>query len=256
MGRGRCLVILRSIRMYLGPMRDGKSGAWRVFPHDPIEKLSANLWRVEGPVPKGPLRRVMTLVRRTNGDVVIHNGIALEDAAMKEIEAWGEPRFLVVPNRYHRLDAAAYKARYPKLFVVCPRGAMKAVRHVVEVDGSYADFPSGDDVGLEYVDGVREAEGVMRVRSEEGTTLVFNDLVFNMPNRPGFSGAVLRMLGSSGGPRVTRIFRMMIMKDGTALRKDLERLAAEPKLTRIIVSHEKVISERPADVLHAVAASL
>ena len=46
------------------------------------------------------------------------------------------------------------------------------------------------------------------------------------------------------------------MKDRAALRKDIERLAAEPKLTRIIVSHEKVITERPAEVLDAVAASL
>ena len=37
---------------------------WKVLPHHPIEKLEPNLWRVEGTVPKMPLRRVMTLVEQ------------------------------------------------------------------------------------------------------------------------------------------------------------------------------------------------
>src|SRR6266487_1254145 len=76
---------------------------WTVLSHGPIEKLESNVWRVQGTMPMGP-PRVMVLVRLGDGRVIVHNGIALEEERMKEIEAWGQPAFLVVPNAGHRMD--------------------------------------------------------------------------------------------------------------------------------------------------------
>ena len=90
-------------------MTDAKNG-FKVLPHGSIEVLSDNLWRVEGELPNIPIRRVMTLVRLSTGDVLIHNAIMLEDDLMHRIEAWGRPTWLVVPNGGHRMDAPAMKA--------------------------------------------------------------------------------------------------------------------------------------------------
>src|SRR5205085_669793 len=108
---------------------------WTVLPHGRIEKLAENLWRVEGGVPKLPLRRVLVVARLGDGRLLFHNAVALEEAAMREIEAWGTPAFLVVPNGWHRLDANVYKQRYPELRVLCPRGARLRVSRAVPVDG-------------------------------------------------------------------------------------------------------------------------
>lgn len=224
--------------------------------HGGIEKLTENLWRVEGTLPNMALKRVMTIAKRRDGRLVVHNAIALDEAAMKEIEAWGKPAFLIVPNGYHRLDAKAFAARYPAMQILCPKGARAKVEEVVKVSGSYEDFPSDPDVALEYVDGVKGAEGVMRVKSADGTTLVLNDVVFNMPHMPGFAGFVMRMLGSSGGPRVTRIAKMFLVKDRRACKESLEKLAATPDLRRVVVSHHQTIASAPADALRAAAASL
>lgn len=232
---------------------------WKVLPHGPIEKLADNLWRVEGSLPNMPLKRVMTVARRRDGRLVVHNAIALEEPAMREIEAWGTPAFLVVPNGWHRLDAPAFKARYPQITVLCPRGARKKVAEVVAVDGTYDDFPRDDDsVTLEHVPGVRDVEGVMTVRSSDGaTTLVFNDLLFNMPHLPGVQGLVLRYVtASSGGPRIARIARIAMVRDKAAVRGALERLADTPGLARVIVSHHETIAADPARALRAVAATL
>lgn len=230
---------------------------WQVLPHDPIDKLAPDVWRVQGELANMPLLRVMTIARMSDGRLVIHNGIALEDAAMSEIEAFGEPAFLIVPNGYHRLDAPAYRERYPNIQVLCPSGARKKVAQVVPVSGSYRDFPADAKVELREVDGVGQAEGVMLVHSDDGTTLVINDLVFNMPHVPGFTGFIFRHLTqSSGGPRVTRIVRWFIMKDRRAVRAELERLADIPDLRRIIVSHHLVIDDQPAEVLRRVARTL
>jgi hypothetical protein len=201
---------------------------WRVLAHDPIEKLEDNLWRVEGAIDGMPLRRVMTIAKRSDGKLVIHNAIALEEGAMNDIEAFGEPAYLVVPNGYHRIDAPRFKARYPSIRVVCPKGARAKVAKVVPVDLDYSSYPADADVTLEPLAGVGDAEGIMMIRSSNRVTLVFNDMLFNMPHLPGAQGFIMKhVFGSSGGPKVPRVARLFIMKDKAAFR---HRLASRDDL--------------------------
>src|SRR5688572_23157843 len=137
---------------------------WTVLPHGPIEKLESNLWRVEGKMPDGRTQRSMIAARLRDGGLVIHNAIALGDAEMKELEGFGTPKVLVVPNGFHRQDARIYKERYPGLRVVCPAGARKRVEQVVKVDAALEEESGDDDVCIEMVDGVKQ-EGMMTVRS-------------------------------------------------------------------------------------------
>ncbi|HEV3189024.1 MAG TPA: hypothetical protein VGY54_00935, partial [Polyangiaceae bacterium] len=133
---------------------------WTVCPHGPIEKVSENLWRVAGPFPGAPFPRTMIVIRLADGRLVIHNGIALDDGEMKELEAWGTPAFLVVPSGAHRMDAKIYKNRYPGIRVVGPVGAKAKIEEVVKVDASEVDF--GDaNVRYELVAGTGEREGVL-----------------------------------------------------------------------------------------------
>ena len=228
---------------------------WRVLPHGPIEKLSDRVWRVEGEVPGMPLKRVMTVAKRADGGLVIHNAIALDDAGMAQIEQWGPVRVIVVPNGYHRLDARVFAQRFPEARVICPAGARKKIEEVVAVGGTYADEPDDSHVRYETLDGTRQSEGAMIVRDTAGTTVVLNDIVFNMPHQHGFSGFVLKHLtGSSGGPKISRIGRWFLAREKPALKAHLERLASLDGLKRVIVSHHQVI-DQPA-VLRDVAATL
>jgi hypothetical protein len=189
------------------------------------------------------LKRVMTIARTHDGDLVIHNGIALEEPAMRELEAWGRPAFLLVPNGMHRLDAPAYKHRYPELRVLAPRGAHKAVSEVVKVDGAYEDFPKRDDVQLQSLAGVGDVEGAMIVHSRDGVSVVLNDAVFNMDRKRDVLGFLFTtIMGSAPGPRVSRLARAMLVKDRGALKRDLLAFADLPDLQRLIVAHEKIAS--------------
>jgi hypothetical protein len=216
---------------------------WKVLPHQPIEKLAANLWRVQGSLPGMSLKRTMVIVRLQDGRLVIHNGIALDAAAMEQIEGWGQPAFLIVPNGGHRLDAAAYKARYPKLKVLCPRGSRERIEQVITVDGTYEDFPADEAVRFEMLHGIADTEGAMIVRSEDGDSVVLNDVMFNMDRKRDPLGFFFTtLLGSAPGPRVSRLAKLLYVKDKKALRQDFSRYAELPSLTRVIVAHEKVAS--------------
>jgi hypothetical protein len=185
----------------------------------------------------------MTVARRADGRLVLHSAIALRDSEMRELEAFGEPSFLLVPNAFHRLDAPAYKKRYPKLTVLTPRGSRRKVGEVVEVNGSYQDFPDDPQVELVSLPGVADVEGAMFVRSSDGLTVVLNDVVFNMDRKKDALGFVITsLLGSAPGPRVSRLAKALMVKDKRALRAELERFAELPDLVRLVVSHEKVAS--------------
>lgn len=234
-----------------------KVSDWKVGEHGPIQKLEPNLWRVEGEVAGTSLRRVMVLARMADGGVVVHNGVALEEYLMREIDAWGEVRYVVVPNAYHRLDCARFKRRYPDAKIVCPRAAVKRVTELVPVQLTFDKFPSDEDVVLRHIDGTNEAEGVMIVNHEASSSVVLNDLVFNMPHVPGVIGWALRHLTkSTGGPVISRIARMLVVKDKAAVRRELETLAATPGLSRVVVAHHEVIDEQPEVVLKRLAATL
>jgi hypothetical protein len=226
---------------------------WQVHPHKPIEKLEPNLWRVEGDIPGANGTRVMTLARLADGSLLIHNAIALEDELMREIEAFGTPAILVVPNGFHRLDAKVYKQRYPSLRVVCPTGSRAKVEQVVKVDASYADAVGDTSVRLFHLDGTKEREGCLQVDSGGKSTVVFNDVVNNLPKMGGLFGF---LLAPTGKPSVPRLARWLTISDKGALKAHLEKVAATPNLERIIVSHGAVMASQASDVLRGVAAAL
>jgi hypothetical protein len=226
---------------------------WTVLPHRPLEKLTDNLWTVEGTMPDGKTTRVMSLARLRDGRVVVHNGIALEEPLMKEIEAWGTPSFIAVPNGFHRQDARIYKQRYPNAKVLAPRGSAKKVGAVVAVDGTYDDAPKDEDVRMAHLDGCKEVEGMMEVRSKDGATLIFNDVLCNMPQMGGVIGFMLAPTGTASVPRV---MRWLAVKQKGAFKGHLERLASTPDLKRIIVAHGSIIGAAPGQTLKTAAAAV
>jgi hypothetical protein len=219
---------------------------WTVQPHRPIEKLESNLWRVEGDLPTGGGTRVMTLAKLASGGLLVHNAIALEEEHMKEIEAFGTPEYIIVPNGFHRLDCKVFKQRYPNAKVLCPSAAMKKVKQVVEVAGTLDDGPKDPNVRLAHLDGTKHHEGIVEVKSGASTTIIFNDVINNLPKLGGMIGV---MLSPTGRPAVPRIFRWFFVKDKKAFMSGIETIAATPDLKRVIMSHGKMFTDKPGDAL-------
>jgi len=108
---------------------------WTVLPHGSLSEIDDGILTVTGRIhmPLVDLERRMTVVRLDDGSSIIYSAIALDEGQMNQIEAFGMPRYLVVPGDAHRLDAKIYKQRYPDLQVVTPPGALKRVAEAVPV---------------------------------------------------------------------------------------------------------------------------
>ena len=237
---------------------DSHATDWLVLPHDPLQELTENLWRVEGALPHFSMRRVMSVVRLQDGQLLIHSAIALDEASMKRLEAWGEPAILLIPHGRHRMDAARYKHRYPALRVFAPPAVLKKAREVVKVDGTLADVPLDARTSLELLDGTGEAEFALIVDSNDGLSVVLTEVVFDLePPKSALLRAAIKLTGFGPGPVVTPVVKLELVKHKTALAAHLQRLAALPKLTRLIVGHSRMsIGPAAANALRQAAAGL
>jgi len=231
---------------------------WLVMPHDPIQELAENLWRVEGALPHFSMRRVMTVVRLRDGRLLIHSAIAMDEASMKRLEAWGEPAILLIPHARHRLDAPRYKRRYPGLRVFAPPAVRAKANEVVNVDGTFAEAPLDDSASLELLAGTGEAEAALLVRSTDGVSVVLTEVIFDLePPKSALLRAALRLAGFGPGPVVTPVVRFELVNDKAQLAAHLERLADIPGLTRLIVAHSRMsVGPDAADALRQAAARL
>jgi hypothetical protein len=232
---------------------------WTVLPHEELVCLDDNLLSATGHLnmpPVGEVERRMTVVRLANSRLVVFSAIALDEPEMAALEGYGTPSYLIVPNELHRMDAKIWKERYPHMQVIAPAGARAKVEEVVKVDDIDVDF--GDPlVHFITVPGTGAREAALLVEAMGGTTLILNDLVFNLRHRPGLRGWLLQAMGMSGDePHMPPVIKMRQVSDELALSAQFDRWARLPNLKRIMVSHGKVISDEPARVLGRIADEL
>jgi hypothetical protein len=228
---------------------------WKVLPHGTLSHVDDDILTVVGQLrmPLGIFPRRMTVVRLGDSRLVIWSAMALDDTEMAKLEAFGRPAFLVVPNDHHRLDAKAWKKRYPQLEVVAPSGSRAKIEEVVSVDTTAPHF--GDPrVRFLTVSGTREREAALLVNTARGTTLVLNDVVGNIRPDSGIAGWLLGLAGFAGkSARIPRVVKLTMVADEKALRGQLSEWAELPSLKTILVSHGDVIRDDPRQTLHTLA---
>jgi hypothetical protein len=231
---------------------------WKVLPHGKLTLVDENLLTVVGDLrmPIGEFPRRMTVARLRDGRLVIYSAIALDEREMELLEHFGSPTFLVVPSDRHRMDAKIWKQRYPHLLVIAPPGAREKVEEVVRVDATAFDFRDST-VRLVTVPGTEDHEAALLVSGPTGLTLVLNELIWNIDNRPGLGGWLMKVAGfTKPEPQIPSLISLMGIKDKPALRDQLEEWGKLYSLRRIIVSHGDIIEDKPTEVLRQLAKQL
>jgi len=231
---------------------------WKVLPHGPVKAVDDRIVTVEGdiPMPLGKFPRRMTVVGLSRNRSAIFSAIPLSEAGMRKVEEVGKPSFLIVPNGHHRLDAGAWKKRYPKLKVLCPPGAEKAVKEAVAVD-STQDVLTDKHVDFVIVEGNGAAEAALLVRRDGGTTLVVNDIVANVRHPRGLGAKIMARLFGFGvkRPQVPTVVKRAMVEDARKLAGQMLAWSEIPELRRLIPSHGEIVS-RPATTLRRIAGDL
>ena len=231
---------------------------WTVLPHGRLSMLDENLLTVVGdlPMPLGDFPRRMTIAKLRDGRLVVFSAVALDEPEMAALERFGTPAFLVIPSAIHRMDAKIWKDRYPDMIVVAPDGAREKAERIVPVDATHVDF-ADPTVRYVTVPGTAGHEAALIVTTPRGTTLVVNDLIWNVHDRAGVSGWLFRKLHLTGPkPQIASVVRLGTIKDKGAVRAQLNAWARLRGLNRIVVSHGDIVERDPSGVLRGLAQGL
>lgn len=221
---------------------------WTVLRPSPLTQRARNVWTVDDDIPglAGVSRR-MTIVRRDEG-LIFFNAIPVPDETLAAIRALGTPRSLVLPNRYHALDAGSFAEKL-SVQTFAPAVALAPLADRV-VCRPIAELESDAQVRVISVDGFKTNE-VALLHDE---TLIVGDVITNAPHASGLNGLMMRLVGFTGpAPTLPLPVRLRVGRDLKAVRRLLLELAKTPALTRLIPSHGDVLEHGVPAALEAVA---
>lgn len=225
---------------------------WTVHKPGPLTQRDDRLWTIDDQVPGLPgATRRMTVMKRLDGSLLFYNAIPVDDATQDQLRALGTPAQLIIPNRFHALDAAAFTHRLGLTAyapaVALPALAQRLVCQPISALGLEAS------IQVFAVEGFRTHEVVLVF----GKTLLVADLFTNAPHRGGLPGLLMRVVGFTGPePKLPWPVRKRVGRDLKAVAALLNHLAGLEGLGRIIPSHGTIIEGNAAAALRAVSARL
>ena len=206
-----------------------------------VNQLVGNVWEAVAPIKLPGLRldHRMTVIRLSNGELLIHSPIAFAEPLRAEILQLGIPAWFVAPSRFHDMF-------WPEWFRAFPNARFLAVPGF---DRDHPELPFTDilDQRSRFGDGevtavpLRGLPGLNEVLlyHQPSRSLIMADLIFNIaPQAQNIFGRLfLRLNGVYHRPGVSRIFRSYI-KDKPAFIDSLHEIQSYP-FERMIIGHGK-----------------
>lgn len=188
----------------------------------------------------------MTIIRLSDGRLILHSPCHIDDAAAARIVALGTVAFIVAPGSYHHLHVASVQAALPVAETwVCPGVEQKQPN--LRIDGFLADRPpeAWADTLDQYLVCGNCFGAEVALFHKPGKTLILVDLIENIGDESTAVDWQLRfwwaVFGMWNTPKPAPEYQMG-WKDKKAAKASLERIL-DWDFERIIIAHGDNIDE-------------
>jgi hypothetical protein len=183
------------------------------------------------------LTATMTVLRLSDGTLLLHSPLALTRKRRAAIEALGPVAHLYAPNLYHHRWIGEWATAFPSARLHAPVGLAKK-RADLRIGRAHNVAPEPAFAGVVdevRIDGLALEESVLIYRPAR--TLVVADLVHNV-GQPQHRWTKLhtRTMGFYDRVALSRMIRWTAFTDRAAARRSLDELLARP-FDRLIVGH-------------------
>jgi len=87
------------------------------------EYIKDQIWILEYPVRFGGMDLFgrTTIIKLSNGELIIHDPCRIDDAIKKQIDDLGEVKFIIAPGNFHHLFVTDFQQQYPEAETfICP----------------------------------------------------------------------------------------------------------------------------------------
>jgi len=195
------------------------------------------------------LRSRTTVVRLAGGALWVHSPCPPTDELCAALDALGEVRWIMVPNRFHHLAAAATAARYPNARVVGPASAAArnpGLEIAVGIDDPAYTRATPELVAIPLA-GVPFLDETVFFHAASGS-LIAADLLMSGCARDHWTWRAVARVSGRYGRAKTPPDVWMFTRASTAAAESIARMR-ELSLERILVAHADPIVDRPAEQL-------
>jgi hypothetical protein len=217
----------------------------------PLRALAENIWVAERRQRFYGLEvgTRMTVIRLTDGSLLLHSPIRLRDEVCRELDALGRVRFAVAPNRVHHLYAGKVAETYPEARLWIAPGLERKRPDLVYVAilGDEAPAEWRGQVDQTFFRG-RPYENEVVFCHRASRTLIMCDLAFNFgPSAAAPTRFLMKLMRSYGrfGPSSLDPW---LIRDRAAARQSMERILAWD-FDRVVVAHGDVLESGGREAL-------
>jgi hypothetical protein len=210
-----------------------------------------SIWVTEQPVWFSGVRQRAraTVVRLSGGALWVHSPCTPTDDVCTALDALGEVRWIVVPNRFHHLQAPATAARYPNAVVVGPKTAEsrnpKLSLTMDLCDSAYVG--ATPELIPTRLGGVPFLDETVFFHRDSGS-LIAADLLMSACARDHWTSRMAgRIFGHYAKVRTPPDVRWSTRASAAAA-ESIAQMRALP-LERILVAHADPITDRPVEQL-------
>lgn len=215
-----------------------------------LREVADHLWTQKFPlsVLGGCQNRVVTVIRLSSGQLIIHSTAPFVPADLREISSLGHPQWIVDAMLRHDTFSREGREAFPNAEYLVPEG-----------------FPNFEELGCRPLlpvppewDSEVEVlliEGMPAVKEHvflhrPSRTLIVADLVFNFHPAPGWTGFCRKtLMGVRESPDSARLYPLQI-KNRDAYDRSIGRMLSWD-FDRIIVGHDTVVPSNGRDALAA-----
>lgn len=213
-----------------------------------LQKVTDQIWTVAVPHTMMGLRlgSRMTVVRLSDGGVLLHSPVPLSASLRQEISSIGSVAHIVCPNLFHHSYAAEAQAAYPQALLHGPKSLSKK-RPNLRLQAELSDTAHPSWKGELLPLSIKGCDLQETVLFHPGSkTLISADLTENFTSCDHWPTRLYLQAGGIYG-RIgwSRLLRFLY-KDRAAARQSIQKLLAWD-FERLIISHGDLILQNPKE---------
>lgn len=184
----------------------------------------------------------MTVIRLSSGDLFLHSPVKLNDELAAELEALGEVKYLIAPNKFHHLHITDYINKYLYAEVWGAPGVEKKrgdIKFAGEMNNEIAPLWD-DEVEFVLFEGVPFINEVVFYHPKS-KIVMFTDLVFDYSTDECLGIKIYGWIdGVYGKPDLSRLIKYMV-RDREKARESVQRILSWD-FDRATCTHRDIIA--------------
>jgi hypothetical protein len=217
-----------------------------------FRSLGANIWDHEIPIRFGgiPLWHRMTVIRLTNGGLLVHSPTRLDLASQEQFQKLGPIVAIVAPSWWHDLYLREYLDAFPDARLYGAPTLLRWNRSLpsAEVLGDSEPSLWTGEMDQVHVQGIGLFLDEIVFYHRHSRSLIVADLLFNLSSKDAWITRTMGSLviGPFPGCRFARLYRPAVT-DRRRMRRALERIL-NWDFEQIIVGHGAVVESNGKEV--------